>query len=315
MALSAGLNKSPASHIAVVSVRGKATGDNSVPYIPHDTGFTREFVDNILPTPPTIPEIQVELVNSLDEVKKSQEPIDDIFMAWFGKSMPTINDDKDPARDLVNYPRPKRAIYPEGRRLILIPDSWFRALYPKTGVTGPYVLTAGLLTFLFSKEYIIYEAEMNAGVFLCLTIAFAVNKFGPKVNAHVQNLTDTGGWLWYSWQKDAIKRLNEIIDTIKNNQDSLKGQDILFDAKRENVALQREAEYRRRLKVVYDEVKRKLDYQVATDLARKQFEQAHMVNWILKAVDEAVSKQNEKDVLAKCISDLKALSTSRKGAI
>lgn len=315
MALSNGLNKLPAGHAALVVVRGKATGNNSIPYIPHDTGFTRESINEVLPTPPLIPEVKIELVNSIDEVKADMPPMEDVFCTTFGKSMPTIHDDKDPARDLANFPRPKPSVYPEATRLVFFPDSWFRAMYPKTGVTGPYVLTAGVITYLLSKEIIIWEAEMNAGAYLCATIAFACYKFGPKVHDYLQRSTDTHNWLWYSWQQDAIAKLNEIVNTIKQNQDSLKGQEILFDAKRENVALQREAEYRRRLKLVYEEVKRKLDYQLASDQAKKQFEQSHMVNWILKSVEEAVAKQNEKEVLSKCISDLKSLSAAKKNVI
>lgn len=313
MVLAKCINQLP-NHAVVVSVRGKATGDNSQAYIPHDTGFTADIVSNVCAEPPLLPEIKDVLVESIEEVKDN-EPLDDTFRVWFGKSMPTIEDDKDPARDLVNFPRPKLVIHPEARRLFLIPDSWFRALYPKTGVTGPYVLTGGLLAFLLSKEYLIYEAEMNVGVFLCIIIGFAIRKFGPQVDAHLQNVRDTSDWLWYSWHQGSIKRLNEYIEAIKKSQESCRGQEILFDAKRENVALQREAEYRRRLQVVYDEVKRKLDYQVASDQARKQFEQNHMVSWILRSVEDAVAKQNEKEVLSKCINDLKALGVARKGAV
>lgn len=121
--------------------------------------------------------------------------------------------------------------------------------------------------------------------------------------------------LWDRYQKGTISTLEEYISLEKTYQESLKGQGILFDAKRENVHLQREAEYRRRLMAVHDEVKRKLDYQIATQNASKQFAQKHMVNWIIDNVVKGISGTQEKEALVKCIADLKALAVKRANII
>jgi len=112
-----------------------------------------------------------------------------------------------------------------------------------------------------------------------------------------------------------MNTLQEFISLEKTYQESLKGQGILFSAKRENINLQREAEYRRRLMEVHNEVKRKLDYQIATQNAGKQFAQKHMVNWIIDNVVKGISAQQEKEALTKCISDLKALAAKRANVI
>jgi hypothetical protein len=109
--------------------------------------------------------------------------------------------------------------------------------------------------------------------------------------------------------------LEDLIQFEKQQQESLKNQNILFDAKRENVHLQREAEYRRRMHTVFQEVKRKLDYQIASQEAVKQFAQRHMVSWIMDNVTKNLSSVSEKETLNKCVSDLKALSVARAGVI
>lgn len=91
-----------------------------------------------------------------------------------------------PERDLVNFPRPKRALNSEPVRLGFLPESWFTYFYPKTGVTGPYVFGAGLLTYLLSKEIWVLEHEFWGGVSFFIMIIYGVKKFGPQVSTWLE---------------------------------------------------------------------------------------------------------------------------------
>lgn len=109
-----------------------------------------------------------------------------------------------------------------------------------------------------------------------------------------------------------IQFLQKFIDTETQSQLAAQNQKILYDAKRENVKLQLEAEYRRRLMLAYEEVRKRLDFQIAKQVAQRQFEQQHMVNWIIDSVVKSISPQQEKEALQKCISDLKQLSSKHQ---
>lgn len=56
------------------------------------------------------------------------------------------------------------------------------------------------------------------------------------------------------YREDSVKGLKQAIEDEKAAQWEAEGQKILFDAKRENVALQLEAAYRERLATVHSEV-------------------------------------------------------------
>jgi F-type H+-transporting ATPase subunit b len=304
----------PSSFVKQIT-RGAATGDNSQVYIPSDAGFKEfQYSDEIFFLPPQSPGIKEVVVDTIDETQWN-ESLEDQMEVKFGKNMPTINDEKNPERDVVNFPRVKRPTYPEGHRLIIFPDSWFRAMYNKTGVTGPYALVGGLTTFLLSKEWLVIEHEMVTGFSLFIIFTYILKKWGELGNRYFEGMIDYEDFMWNKWQKDCIDVLEQLKIHELEVQNSLKNQDILFDAKKENVHLQREAEYRRRLMEVYGELKKKLDYQIASQNEEKAFAQRHMVKWILSAVEKGVFQTNEKEILSKCVSDLKALSQARAGVI
>lgn len=214
-----------------------------------------------------------------------------------------------PERDTKNFPHPVMRVRGSPVRLGFIPEEWFTAMYPKTGVTGPYVLGTGLLATLLSKEIWVVDHGFADVLGFTGAFLFCVLKLGPGIN---KMLHDKQQRIYDATYTQPIAAAKEgYAGTIENAKTaiwSLEGQKHLFEAKKENVDLQLEAIYRQRLQKAFSDVKNCLDYHVNVQNTKRRFEQEHMVNWIVSSVVKSITPQQEKESLKKCIADLKALS-------
>ncbi|XP_057895799.1 ATP synthase F(0) complex subunit B1, mitochondrial [Melospiza georgiana] len=197
----------------------------------------------------------------------------------------------------------------------LIPEEFFQFLYPKTGVTGPYMLGTGLLLYFLSKEIYVVNHETAAAACILSVLVYAIKKFGPEVAAFADKLNEEKMASALAIKNDTIQALQTAIEEEKKEQWRAEGRSYLFDAKRNNIAMLLEANYRERLLTVYNEVKKRLDYQVALQNLKRQKEQDHMIQWVEKSVVQSITPQQQKESIAKCILDLKALSKSAQATV
>eukprot|EP00066_Takifugu_rubripes_P001748 XP_003963159.1 PREDICTED: ATP synthase F(0) complex subunit B1, mitochondrial [Takifugu rubripes] len=196
----------------------------------------------------------------------------------------------------------------------IIPEELFEFLYPKTGVTGPYMLGTGLLVYLLSKEIYVINHETFAAACIGAIIVYGVKKYGPSVAAYADKLNEEKLAKAHEVKEAAISSLTQAVADEKKEQWRVDGRAVLFDAKRNNVAMLLEINYRERLHMVTNEVKRRLDYQIALQDLHRRMEKEHMVNWVEKSVIGSISPQQEKESITKCIADLKALSKNTRAA-
>nr|XP_020474757.1 ATP synthase F(0) complex subunit B1, mitochondrial isoform X1 [Monopterus albus] len=190
----------------------------------------------------------------------------------------------------------------------LIPEEFFQLLYPKTGVTGPYMLGTGLILYMLSKEIYVINHETIAALTIGAIAVYGIKKFGPDVAAFADKLNEEKVAQFQEVKDHAMSSLVQAIENEKKEQWRVDGRSMLFDAKRNNVAMMLETNYRERLHMVTNEVKRRLDYQIALQNLHRRMELEHMVNWVEKSVISSISPQQEKESIAKCITDLKALA-------
>lgn len=221
-----------------------------------------------------------------------------------------------PERDLANFPIKKMPLTNPPVRFGFIPETFFQLFYEKTGVTGPYVFGAGVLTFLLSKE--IWIVEHGFTHFLAFWLAFYIvaRKYGSSIGAYLDKMSeDADERNWFRPLNKSKEDARKVIDDLEKSIWREEGQKYLFEAKRENVDLQLESVYRQRLSDVYQNVKKRLDYQLDVETTQRRVQQQHMVQWIVDNVVKNITPQQEKDSLAKCIQDLKGLATKHAAAV
>lgn len=215
-----------------------------------------------------------------------------------------------PERDLVNFPRPKRLEHPPPVRFGFIPDDWFTFFYKKTGLTGPYVFGTGLVTFLLSKEIWVTEHEFWNGLALVVLITMVYKKFGPALSDYLEKEQDKHAEELNAGRVNEIQSLHDAIAAERKAQWQIEGGDMIFDVKRENIALQVEASYRERIMQVYSEVKKRLDYHAEKQDIERNLLQKHMASWIVARVKSSITPEQEQENIKKCIADLKKLAAA-----
>lgn len=233
----------------------------------------------------------------------------------FGPSMPTIDDDKSPERDVVNFPRQPQLMDVPPRVFHVLPKSWFDFFHSKTGYSGGFTFATTFGLFLVSKEWIVMEHEICTGLSLTIIISIVVSKAGPAVNKYLDNLINNGLKGWDDWQKNNIQLLDDVVDHYKAQENVVNNLPLIYDARREDVQVQLESEYRRRLKAVHDSTKKKLNYLVAVADSKRNIAHEHMVNWVIDHAVNSIGPKQEADVLDNCISNLKSLAAKNANVI
>ncbi|CAF0870240.1 unnamed protein product [Rotaria sp. Silwood1] len=220
--------------------------------------------------------------------------------------------DQWPERDLVNYPPYKLREAPNPVRWYCVPESWFKFFYEKTGVTGPYMFFYGLLIYGFSKEYIVLWYDFTEYLILAAAVITVVKKLGPSV-----------GDAFRGWQQEEVDRYNSVVNNSKamagkmlhSYEESLERAKTigkLHEARQDIINMALETAYRERMKQMYEAVKRRLDYQVALQNARKDFERTNMINWITNEVKKSITDKQEKDTLQACLNQLKQIASQTR---
>lgn len=247
--------------------------------------------------------------------KVTPDQIEREFNVKFSDDMPTIHDDKSPQRDTVNFPRQGPLLDTPPTRYHVVPESWFQIFYPKTGVTGPYLFAGAFGTFLLSKEWLVMEHELLTAFSSTIIFAYGITKFGPQVKEAIMKPLNAEIEGWDKWQQGNAQALGGLIDNYKKALSSGNIIDELYQARKQEIDLQLEGEYRNRLKKVYDDTKRRLNYLVAVADSQRHVSHQNMVNWVISNVHSSFGPKQESEVLDNCIVNLRQLASKNANVI
>lgn len=192
-------------------------------------------------------------------------------------------------------------------RLGFIPDEWFLFFQQRTGVSGFYTFCFTTGTYLFSKEIYVLEHNYYGGLSMALLCYVATQAVGAEIAKSLDKEIDLYEGMWIKHRENEKKAYEEQIEDEEHLQFSMDGQLIILEAKRENVALQLEEEYRIRLLHVYETVKKRLDYFVIYGSRKKMYIQRNINDWVLKKVHESLTPEFLDDYLNHCIDQIAKL--------
>lgn len=233
----------------------------------------------------------------------------------FGPDMPTIHDDEKPGRDLVNFPRVPQPIDTPPTKHHVIPESWFKFFYPKTGVSGFYTFAGTFGTFLYSKEWLVYEHEMIGAISCTVVISYVILKFGKLVSSWAVGKIKERDAAWDDWQTGNIKFLTQLKDHFTAELEKPNLIEDLYQIREHDINLQVQNEYRNRVLMVHNDVKRRLNYLVSVAESKRQIAHQNMVNWVISNAVSSFGPKQESEVLDNCILNLKQLASKNANAI
>ena len=134
-------------------------------------------------------------------------------------------------------------------------------------------------------------------------------------------LGPTVGDVFRGWHQEEVDRYSSVVQSSKamagkslhlyeEALERAKNIGHLAEARKDVLQMALETTYRERMRQMYEAVKRRLDYQVALQNARKDFERTNMINWITSEVKKSISAKQEQETLQACLNQLRQIATT-----
>ncbi|KAL6030468.1 hypothetical protein STEG23_007395 [Scotinomys teguina] len=169
------------------------------------------------------------------------------------------------------------------------------------------MLGTGLSLYFLSKEIYVITPETFFTITVVGLIVYVIKKYGASIGEFFDKLNKQKIVQLEEIKQASIKQIQDAIDMEKAQRALVQKHHYLFDVQRNNIALALEVTCQEQLCRAY-EVKNRLDYHISVQNTMRHKEEEHMINWVEKHVVQSISAQQEKEIIAKCIADLKRLA-------
>ena len=195
-------------------------------------------------------------------------------------------------------------------RLGMVPEAFFNFMHERTGVLGPYMLLWGGAVTLLSKEILIFQEEFGAVLSFLTVPPMLAYLVGPKLDKYFRTKYNEEMMVLDKLKKSKIEQFSNEADALDEDAVRAEAGKEIFPAYAANAENMVEAEFRQRQDQVFEAFKRRMDYQVALQSLEEQVVQKQMVSWVKQEVHKTIDARSQKEGIAQCLKDLKALAAT-----
>lgn len=156
------------------------------------------------------------------------------------------------------------------------------------------------------------EHEYYSGLSIIVVLYYVTTRLGSQIGNLIDKGVDKYEFTISSSRKNLQKILEDSVAQENKLQESIAGQLMLQDAKKENVHLQLEAVFRERLITVYKDVKKRLDFQISKLYIERKIYHRNLIQWVVSQVIASYTTETDQKTIDNCLDHLASLSANLK---
>lgn len=270
----------------------------------------RKYSNASDPTEPTLtapPTALGALRNNFDERRKFSKE----SRKYFLNSLPKAT---DPVGNLQSGPTAPIPTSPYEMRTYRETAWPFLAEYKKIAGHSAEPVFIGTLLLYFSSAELWSHETLTMMAIQGFVLYHLYREFHPKMKAWANKEQKASVQIWYDNDRDNLVESETKIAENAAIMQYLEDRPEFFDIMENQVELQAEVTYRKRLLEVETEIKKRLDYQVEMQNVQRSIEEKHIAAWVEKEVLKSIAEQKDEDTFQACLNDLEVLAATKASA-
>jgi len=220
----------------------------------------------------------------------------------------------EPAGNLQSGPTQPIPASPYEMRTYRQSDWPFLTVYKNIAGHSAEPVFIGLLALYFSSSGWWTHETLATLTLQGFVLYHVYREVQPKVKAWNAKEQKDSVQIYYDNDRDNLVESDAKIAENAAVMQFLEARPEFFDIMENQVQLQAEVTYRKRLLEVETEIKKRLDYQVEMQNVQRSIEEKHIAAWVEKEVLKSIAEQKEEDTFQACLNDLEAMAAAKASA-